>query len=140
MTDQTVDPKRMTSEQIIEQLKQDYARFPKDQTYSLYAEDVKFKDPMNKFKGVGLFQKMIGFIGWFFGDVQMDLHSIEESAPSLIELRWTLNMNPPVPWSARLHIPGRTELWLSEQGLIESHVDYWSCSRLDVLKQVFESQ
>ena len=78
MTDQMVDPKRMTSEQIIEQLKQDYARFPKDQTYSLYAEDVKFKDPMNKFKGVGLFQKMIGFIGWFFGDVQMDLHSRSE--------------------------------------------------------------
>ncbi len=133
-------PKRMTTEQIIEQLKQDYARFPEDQTYGLYAQEVKFKDPMNKFEGVGLFQKMIGFIGWFFGDVQMDLHSIEESAPSLIELRWTLNMNPPVPWSARLHIPGRTELWLSEAGLIESHVDYWSCSRLDVLKQVFKSQ
>ena len=131
-------PKQMTTEQIIEQLKQDYARFPEDQTYSLYAKDVKFKDPMNKFKGVGLFQKMISFIGWFFGDVQMDLHSIEESAPSLIELRWTLNMNPPVPWSARLHIPGRTELWLSPQGLIESHVDYWSCSRLDMLKQVFD--
>lgn len=130
----------MKTEQVIEQLKQDYARFPKNQTYSLYAKDVKFQDPMNKFQGVGLFEKMVGFIDWFFGDVQMDLHSIEQSTPSLIELRWTLNMNPPVPWSARLHIPGRTELWLSEQGLIESHVDYWSCSRLDVLKQVFANE
>ena len=131
-------PEQMTTAQIIEQLKRDYAKFPEDQTYSLYAEDVKFKDPMNKFQGVGLFEKMIGFIGWFFGDVQMDLHSIEESAPSLIELRWTLNLTPPVPWSSRIHIPGRTELWLSPQGRIESHVDYWSCSRLDVLKQVFK--
>ncbi|MBE9060808.1 DUF2358 domain-containing protein [cf. Phormidesmis sp. LEGE 11477] len=130
---------KLTVEQIVEQLRQDYARFPKDQTYSLYAEDVKFKDPMNAFKGVELFRRMIGFIDWFFGDVQMDLHSIEASAPSLIELRWTLNMDPPVPWSSRLHIPGRTELQISEQGLIESHVDYWNCSRLDVLKQVFKT-
>ncbi len=131
---------KLTEAQIIEQLKQDYAKFPKDQTYGLYAEDVKFKDPMNQFEGVELFRRMIGFIDWFFGNVQMDLHSIEASAPSLIELRWTLNMNPPVPWSARLHIPGRTELWLSEQGLIESHVDYWSCSRLYVLQQVFKTE
>lgn len=131
---------KLTEAQIIAQLKQDYARFPKDQTYGLYTEDVKFKDPMNKFEGVELFQRLIGFIDWFFGDVQMDLHSIEASAPALIELRWTLNMNPPVPWSSRLHIPGRTELWLSEQGLIESHVDYWSCSRLEVLKQVFKTE
>lgn len=128
----------METEQVIEQLKRDYAKFPKDQTYSLYTEDVTFKDPLNKFKGVGLFKKMIGFIDWFFGDVQMDLHSIEQSSPSLIEMHWTLNMNPPVPWSARLHIPGRTELQLSEQGLIESHVDYWNCSRLNVLRQVFK--
>lgn len=133
-------PEQMATQQIIERLKQDYARFPNDQTYSLYAEDVKFKDPLNKFQGVGLYQKMIGFIGWFFGNVQMDLHSIEESAPSLIELRWTLSMSPPVPWSARLHIPGRTELWLSSEGRIESHVDYWSCSRLEVLMQVFKTE
>ena len=129
----------MTPEQVIEQLKQDYAKFPKEQTYSLYAEDVKFKDPMNRFQGVGRFEKMIGFIDGFFGDVQMDLHSIEQSTPSLIEMQWTLNMNPPVPWGARLHIPGRTELRLSEQGLIESHVDHWNCSRLGVLKQVFQA-
>jgi hypothetical protein len=34
---------------IVEILKDDYSRFPKNQTYSLYAEDVYFKDPMNQF-------------------------------------------------------------------------------------------
>ena len=122
---------------LVEQLKQDYARFPKDQTYSLYAEDVHFKDPLNEFDGVDRYRKMIGFIGWFFGDVQMDLHEIQQIDSTLIAMKWTLNMSPPVPWSARLSIPGHTELKVDEKGLICSHVDYWERSRLNVLKQVF---
>ncbi|MEM6403902.1 MAG: DUF2358 domain-containing protein, partial [Cyanobacteria bacterium P01_D01_bin.116] len=31
---------------IVEILKEDYQRFPENQTYSIYAEDVYFKDPM----------------------------------------------------------------------------------------------
>ena len=51
---------------LVAQLKQDYARFPKDQTYALYADDVHFKDPMNEFDGVAKYRSMIGFLGWFF--------------------------------------------------------------------------
>ncbi|MGB3299675.1 MAG: DUF2358 domain-containing protein [Phormidesmis sp.] len=122
---------------LVEQLKQDYARFPKDQTYSLYAEDVHFKDPMNEFDGADRYRQMIGFIDWFFGDVQMDLHNIEQVNPKLITMQWTLHLKPPVPWPARLSIPGHTELGINENGLIDSHVDYWERSRLNVLKQVF---
>ena len=122
---------------LVEQLKQDYARFPEDQTYSLYTKDVHFKDPLNEFDGVERYRKMIGFIGWFFGDVQMDLHEIQQVDPTLITMKWTLNLTPPVPWSARLAIPGHTELKVNEIGLICSHVDYWERSRLNVLKQVF---
>ena len=122
---------------IVERLKEDYARFPEDQTYSLYAEEVKFKDPLNSFSGVDRYRQMIGFIARFFNNVEMDLHEIEQSSPSLITMEWTLHMSPPVPWSARLSIPGHTELGLNSAGLIDSHVDYWHCSRLDVLKQVF---
>lgn len=122
---------------IVEQLKQDYARFPKNQTYGLYAEDVHFKDPLNDFNGVDRYRKMIGFIDRFFGNVQMDLHQIEQSSPTLITMQWTLNMTAPLPWSPRLAIPGHTELGLNQVGLINSHVDYWERSRLDVLKQVF---
>ncbi|MGC1310308.1 MAG: DUF2358 domain-containing protein [Phormidesmis sp.] len=127
----------MTSDPLVEQLTQDYARFPKDQTYSLYIEDVYFKDPLNEFNGVARYRKMIGFIGWFFGDVQMDLHEINRVDPTLITLKWTLNMTAPVPWTPRLSIPGHTELRTDPAGLINSHVDYWERSRLAVLKQVF---
>ncbi|MEO0770743.1 MAG: DUF2358 domain-containing protein [Cyanobacteria bacterium J06649_4] len=123
--------------QLVEQLKADYARFPENQTYSLYAEDVAFKDPMNSFSGVEKYQKMIGFLSNFFRDIHMEVHSVEQTAPTLIETRWTLNMTAPAPWSPRLSIPGRSELGINAAGLINSHVDYWNCSRLDVLKQVF---
>ncbi len=121
---------------VIEQLKADYARFPENQTYSLYAEDVQFKDPLNSFSGVERYQKMIGFLSRFFREIQMDLHSIEQTTPSLITTHWTLNMTAPLPWGPRLSIPGRSELGLNAAQLIESHIDYWNCSRGAVLMQV----
>ncbi len=129
--------KTIVEKTIVEQLKQDYARFPKDQTYSLYAKNVKFKDPLNDFRGIRQYRLMIGFIGRFFKGVKMDLHGIERPIPDLITMQWTLHLDVPVPWRSRLSIPGHSELKLNEAGLIVSHVDYWERSRLDVLKQVF---
>lgn len=122
---------------LIDQLKQDYARFPKDQTYGLYAADVHFKDPMNEFDGVNRYRQMIGFIGSFFSHVQMELHEIEQVTPALITMRWTLNMTAPLPWLPRLSIAGHSELGVNSAGLICSHVDYWERSRFAILKQVF---
>lgn len=128
-----------TTEQIIGQLKTDYARFPQDQSYGLYAKDVQFEDPLNSFSGVEKYQKMIGFLSRFFRDIEMELHDIEKTNSELITTHWTLNMTAPVPWAPRLSITGRSELGLNSQQLINSHIDYWNCSRLDVLKQVFKS-
>ena len=130
----------MSVEQVIEQLKADYERFPKNQTYGLYADNVTFKDPLNSFSGVKKYREMIGFLSRFFRDIEMELHSIEKAQPDLVATEWTLNMTPPVPWASQLSIPGRSELKLNAQQLIESHVDYWHCSRLAVLKQVFSNK
>ncbi|MGB6300262.1 MAG: DUF2358 domain-containing protein [Rivularia sp. (in: cyanobacteria)] len=123
---------------IVEILKEDYQRFPKNQTYSLYAEDVYFKDPMNEFNGVRRFKLMIKFIETFFMKTKMDLHDIRREGDT-IKLEWTLNWNTPVPWNPRISIPGWSELRVNCDGLIISHIDYWKCSRLDVLKQHFSS-
>ncbi|MEL6815141.1 MAG: DUF2358 domain-containing protein [Cyanobacteria bacterium J06598_3] len=122
---------------LVAQLKQDYARFPDNQTYSLYAADVRFKDPMNAFEGVDRYRKMIGFLSQFFSNIQMDLHRIEQTNPTLISTQWTLHMDAPLPWSPRLSIPGRSELGINDSGLISAHIDYWNCSKFAVLKQVF---
>ena len=125
---------------IIEILKQDYERFPADQTYSIYARDVYFQDPLNKFRGIERYQQMIGFINTWFIDLKLDLHDIREEDDA-IETRWTLSWNTPLPWKPRIIISGWSELKLNPDGLIVSHIDYWNCSRLDVLKQhLFPSQ
>ncbi len=119
---------------IIEILKQDYQKFPLDQTYSIYAQDVFFKDPMNEFRGIERYQQMIGFIGTWFLNLKLDLHDIRRDGETIVT-RWTLSWNTPLPWKPRISIPGWSELRLNADDLIVSHIDYWDCSRIDVLKQ-----
>lgn len=119
---------------IIQILQQDYQRFPDNQTYSIYAQDVYFQDPLNKFRGVKRYKQMIKFIETWFLNTKMDLHEINRVRDT-IKTEWTLSWNTPLPWKPRISISGWSELRLNTQGLIVSHIDYWHCSRLDVLKQ-----
>lgn len=121
---------------LVEILTEDYERFPNNQTYEIYADDVYFKDPLNEFKGVKKYQAMIGFLGTFFGNVQMDVHDVRQEG-DLIKTEWTLNMTSPLPWKPRLSIPGWSELKISKANLIASHVDYWHISPWQVLRQNF---
>ena len=128
---------------IIEILQEDYQRFPRDQTYEIYAKEVYFKDPMTEFRGIKRYQAMIGFMTHWFQNIQMELHDIKqisdrtEPLRDRIETRWTLSWTTPLPWQPRIAISGRSELMLNEQNLIISHIDYWDCSRWDVLRQHF---
>ncbi|MEH2065106.1 MAG: DUF2358 domain-containing protein [Nostoc sp.] len=124
---------------IIEILKEDYQRFPVNQTYSIYAPDVFFQDPLNKFRGVKRYKEMISFIETWFLDPKMDLHHIERLGET-IKTEWTLSWNTPLPWKPRISIPGWSELGVNSDGLIVSHIDYWNCSLLDVVKQHFFSR
>ena len=124
---------------IIQILKEDYQRFPVDQTYSIYAEDVYFQDPLNSFRGIERYKQMIAFIGNLFIEPKLDLQDIRQSGDK-IETRWILSWTTPFPWKPRIAIPGWSELKLNPAGLITSHIDYWQCSRLDVLKQHLFSQ
>lgn len=119
---------------IIEILKDDYQRFPVDQHYDLYDDDVYFRDPLNEFRGIGKYKALIQFMGTFFQDIKMDLHEIQQEGKTIF-MKWTLNWTTPVPWKPRIAIPGHSELILNENQKIISHVDYWECSRFDVLRQ-----
>ncbi|NJM61702.1 MAG: DUF2358 domain-containing protein [Oscillatoriales cyanobacterium RU_3_3] len=120
---------------ILEILKEDYRRFPENQTYSIYAKDVYFEDPVNRFTGFDRYQKMIGFMAAFFQDIKLDLHDISQLGDT-VETRWTLSWKAPLPWRPQMAISGRSELKINSDGLICSHIDYWDCSRLDVFKQL----
>ena len=126
-------PETMT---ILKNIKQDYQQFPQNQTYSLYAEDVYFKDPLTEFRGVERYKQMIGFMSQWFLEIQLDLHDISQSE-NTIKTRWTLSWTAPLPWKPRMSIPGWSTLEINSDGLISRHIDYWDCSRLDVVKQLF---
>jgi hypothetical protein len=121
---------------IVDALRDDYQRFPKNQSYHLYADQVYFKDPLNEFKGVDRYRAMIGFLEKWFLNIQMDLHDIRRQ-DNLIKTQWTLHFTAPMPWKPRISIPGWSELQLNEQGLVSAHIDTWDCSRFDVVKQLF---
>ena len=122
------------SQDIIDALKADYQNFPKHQTFSLYAEDVYFKDPMTEFSGCDRYRQMIQFIDRWFADPQLDLHQIQQRDRT-IRTDWTLSWTTPLPWRPRITISGWSDLILNEAGRVISHIDYWHCSRLNVLKQ-----
>lgn len=121
---------------ILESLKADYQQFPHNQTYSLYAEDVFFKDPMTQFRGVNRYQTMIRFIETWFRNCTMQVHDIQQNGDR-IRTDWTLSWNTPLPWKPHIAISGWSDLTINEQGLITSHIDHWHCSKLDVIKQHF---
>ncbi|MBD3882576.1 DUF2358 domain-containing protein [Phormidium tenue FACHB-886] len=121
---------------IVDALKEDYRKFPKDQNFNLYAEDLYFKDPLNKFRGRALFKLLINFMSIFFLDCVFDVHQIQRRGDE-IRTDWTLSWTTPLPWKPRIHIPGWSELKVNAEELIVSQIDYWRCSRLDLLKQHF---
>ncbi len=121
---------------MIETLKADYARFPADQTYSLYAPDVYFQDPVNRFQGIDRYRQMIGWMATWFQEIRMDLHSIHQDQ-AVIHTEWTLSWTVALPWKPRIRVDGWSDLTLNAEGLIQSHIDGWKCSRWDVIQQVF---
>lgn len=131
---------------ILQILQDDYQRFPDNQTYSIYAEDVYFRDPVFQFRGRDRYKLMIGFIKTFFINVKMDLHNIEQIGDT-IRTDWTLSWNTPLPWKPHIAIDGWSELKINEhaasleasESAIVAHVDYWKCSKLEVVKQHFRS-
>jgi hypothetical protein len=122
---------------ILDSLNVDYARFPLDQTYTIYAQDVYFKDPMVEFRGIERYKQMVGFIQRWFLDCRMDVHGIQQPDQYHIKTEWTLSWNTPLPWKPRISISGWSELTLNSDQLIVSHIDYWHCSKWNVLKQHF---
>ncbi len=132
---------------ILDIIKADYAKFPEAQTYSIYSEDVYFKDPVYNFRGIKQYQKMIGFITFWFKNLRLDLHDISRT-DNLVKARWTMSWDAPLPWKPRISVTGWSDLTVNnfvdnlgngegDRELIISHIDYWECNKFDVIKQHF---
>ncbi|MDX2254758.1 MAG: DUF2358 domain-containing protein [Pseudanabaenaceae cyanobacterium bins.39] len=130
-----------TESSLLEIIKADYAKFPEAQTYAIYSPDVYFQDPVYKFRGIKQYQKMIGFITFWFKNLRLDLHDISEHMAQdeyLIKTKWTMSWDAPLPWKPRISVTGWSDLLIDrDRQLIISHRDYWECSKFDVIKQHF---
>lgn len=122
---------------LIETLKSDYARFPHDQTYSIYAEDIYFQDPLNKFTGIDRYQKMIQLMNKWLIDMKIDLQEISQTE-NTIKSRWILSWTMSLPWRPRLEIPGTSVMTINATGLIQTHIDYWDISFWQVFQQAWK--
>ncbi|BAQ63418.1 DUF2358 domain-containing protein [Geminocystis sp. NIES-3709] len=121
---------------LIEIIREDYRKFPQDQTYNIYAENVYFKDPIYDFYGIKKYQNMISFLRKWFKNLHLELHEITENE-NQIDTRWTMSWNSPLPWQPFVSVSGRSELKLKDN-LIIGHYDYWDCSVWDLIKQHFK--
>lgn len=120
---------------LAEIIKLDYQKFPEDQTYSIYAENVHFKDPVYDFYGLKKYQEMIVFLKKWFKNLHLELHEIKETE-NKIDTLWTMSWNSPLPWQPFISVSGRSELKLKDH-LIIGHYDYWDKSFWDMIKQHF---
>jgi hypothetical protein len=121
---------------LLETIKADYDRFPENPTYSIYAENVHFKDPVYDFYGLKKYQEMINFLSKWFKNLSLELHEITENE-NQIDTRWTMSWNSPLPWQPFVSVSGRSELKI-ENNLIIGHYDYWDISKWDLIKQHFK--
>jgi hypothetical protein len=129
----------LSLEEIGDRLRQDYAQFPAHQSYELYAPDVYFEDPLNRFNGVKKYQDMIGFINRWFIEPSLELHDLTYPGPDHIQTHWTLRWTAPLPWRPAMAISGWTDYRLNAAGAIVAHIDHWHCSRWAVVKQLWSS-
>ncbi|WP_017294933.1 DUF2358 domain-containing protein [Geminocystis herdmanii] len=121
---------------LLDIITEDYRQFPQNQTFSIYAKNVHFKDPIYNFYGIQKYQKMITFLSKWFKNLHLELHEITE-IENQIDTRWTMSWNSPLPWQPFVSVSGRSELKL-KNNLIIGHYDYWYISKWDLIKQHFK--
>lgn len=125
------DPRRERAERLADEMRKELPQLF-DLTYEpkwgLYAEKVRFIDPLNEFEGVAKYKSNIKMLkdSPLFGDSKMDLHDAVVQEDGSLITRWTLAMTfKPFPWKPRLLFTGTSQYFMDEAGLVTRHVDKW---------------
>ncbi len=124
----------------METLKKDLPTlFEKDISYEIYAKDIYFQDPVNKFKGKFNYHIIFWTLRFharlFFTQIYFDLHDVSQTAQDTILANWTVRGVLRVPWKARIFFNGYSTYTLNKDGLIYNHIDTWDRKPSEILKQ-----
>ncbi|KAL8111263.1 uncharacterized protein LOC141666828 [Apium graveolens] len=99
--------------------------FYRDLTYSVYRDDIVFKDPLNTFVGIENYKSIFWALRFhgkvFFKALWVDIVSVWQPVESTIMIRWTVHGIPRVPWDSRGRFDGTSEYKLDKDGKIYEH-------------------
>lgn len=135
---QAPDPQQV--EAVMEVLRADLPTlFEKDISYDIYTSDIRFKDPVNQFKGKLSYRIIFWTLRFhgrlFFTQLFFDLHEVKAEAPDQIRADWTVRGTLRLPWKTRLFFNGYSLYKLTANAQIYDHVDTWDRPPGEILKQ-----
>ncbi|KAG2431848.1 hypothetical protein HXX76_009341 [Chlamydomonas incerta] len=99
--------------------------FQRELNYSIYREDIVFRDPRNTVKGMKNYQLIFWSLRFhgklFFNKLYVDVKRIWQPEDSVIKMRWTVHGIPRVPWEAEGTFDGISTYRLDSHGKIYEH-------------------
>ncbi|GLI62674.1 hypothetical protein VaNZ11_005350 [Volvox africanus] len=99
--------------------------FQRELNYSIYRDDVVFRDPRNCFKGMKNYQLIFWSLRFhgkiFFKTLYVDVKRIWQPEDGIIKMRWTVHGIPRVPWEAEGTFDGISTYRLDSHGKIYEH-------------------
>jgi hypothetical protein len=127
-------------ERAIAQLNHDLPTlFQKDISYSIYSQDIYFRDPVNQFKGKFNYRIIFWTLRFhgrlFFTELYFDLHNVQQTDRNTIRADWTVRGTLRVPWKAKIFFNGYSIYKLNSDALIYQHIDSWDRKPSEILKQ-----
>lgn len=102
--------------------------FEKDLNYSIYRDDILFKDPRNSFQGMKNYQLIFWSLRFhgkiFFSKLYVDVKRIWQppNEDGVVKMRWTVHGIPRVPWEAEGTFDGISTYKLDKSGKIYEHI------------------
>lgn len=121
-------------------LKQDLPTlFERDISYDIYAPEIFFQDPVNRFKGKFNYRIIFWTLRFhgrlFFTTLFFDLHDVRQSSPDTIRADWTVRGTLRVPWRAKIFFNGYSTYKLNAKAQIYEHLDTWDRPPGEILRQ-----
>ncbi|KAJ0237064.1 Uncharacterized protein HA466_0249840 [Hirschfeldia incana] len=109
-------------------------------TSAIYSDDCIFEDPTISFQGTELYERNLKLLVPFLEDASIELQNMEKSElsqGSYIQATWKLRTYLKLPWRPLISINGSTVYELDRDFKIVRHVESWSVSAVEAIKQIF---
>ncbi|CAM8945299.1 unnamed protein product [Rhodiola kirilowii] len=99
--------------------------FYREINFSIYRDDIVFKDPLNTFSGIENYKSIFWALRFhgriFFKALSVEIIRVWQPVDSVIMVRWTIHGIARVPWEARGRFDGTSEYKLDKNGKIYEH-------------------